>query len=131
MLKGLLWILRTGAQWKDLPERYPPDQTCHRRFPYRVRSGVSERLPQALATDLQERGALARSACFIDGPVVVAKKGGAGGERPSGVRVRRPWQLQTAPVFLSPSAVRLLRRMKSPVLQQLSPSVVWRLDRNI
>ena len=29
---GILWILRTGAPWKDLPPRYPPFQTCHRRF---------------------------------------------------------------------------------------------------
>src|SRR5918999_3845063 len=41
VLNGILWILRTGAQWKDLPERYPPYQTCHRRFQHWVRSGVS------------------------------------------------------------------------------------------
>jgi len=32
VLDGVLWILRTGAPWKDLPPRYPPYQTCHRRF---------------------------------------------------------------------------------------------------
>ncbi len=32
VLEGICWILRTGAQWADLPERYPPYQTCHRRF---------------------------------------------------------------------------------------------------
>ncbi len=32
VLNGILWILRTGAPWKDLPERYPPYQACHRRF---------------------------------------------------------------------------------------------------
>jgi transposase len=32
VINGILWILRTGAPWKDLPERYPPYQTCHRRF---------------------------------------------------------------------------------------------------
>ena len=32
VLNGVLWILRTGAPWKDLPDRYPPYQTCHRRF---------------------------------------------------------------------------------------------------
>ncbi|MBJ21109.1 MAG: hypothetical protein CL933_17010 [Deltaproteobacteria bacterium] len=29
---GILWILRTGVQWTDLPDRYPPYQTCHRYF---------------------------------------------------------------------------------------------------
>jgi transposase len=131
VLNGILWILRTGAQWKDLPERYPPYQTCHRRFQSWVRSGVFERTLQALATDLQARGQLDLSECFIDGTFVVAKKGGAGWERPSGGRVRRSWQWQTALVFLSPSTLRLLRRMKSPLLKQLSPSVLWRLDQNI
>jgi transposase len=32
ILNGILWVLRTGAPWHDLPERYPPYQTCHRRF---------------------------------------------------------------------------------------------------
>ena len=32
VLNGILWILRTGAAWADLPDRYPPYQTCHRRF---------------------------------------------------------------------------------------------------
>uniref|UniRef100_UPI003AA88383 transposase n=1 Tax=Candidatus Electronema sp. PJ TaxID=3401572 RepID=UPI003AA88383 len=32
VLNGILWVLRPGAPWKDLPERYPPYQTCHRRF---------------------------------------------------------------------------------------------------
>ncbi|MEO6443583.1 MAG: transposase, partial [Gemmatimonadaceae bacterium] len=28
VLNGVLWILRTGAPWKDLPDRYPSYQTC-------------------------------------------------------------------------------------------------------
>ena len=32
VFNGVLWILRTGAPWMDLPDRYPPYQTCHRRF---------------------------------------------------------------------------------------------------
>ncbi len=32
VLDGMLWILRTGAQWAELPGRYPPYQTCHRYF---------------------------------------------------------------------------------------------------
>jgi transposase len=121
VLNGVLWILRTGAQWKDLPERYPPYQTCHRRFQQWVRAGVFERVLQALATDLQERGGLALSECFIDGTFVVAKKGASAWARPSGAKVRSSWQLQTALVFLSPSTLTVPRRMKSPLLYQLSP----------
>jgi len=32
ILNGILWVLRTGAPWHDMPNRYPPYQTCHRRF---------------------------------------------------------------------------------------------------
>jgi transposase len=131
VLNGILWILRTGAQWKDLPPRYPPYQTCHRRFQSWVRSGVFERILQALASDLRERGELDLSECFIDGTFVVAKKGGAGWERPSGARVRRSWQLQTVLVFLSPCTLRLLRRMKSPLWSQLSPRVPSRPDQSV
>jgi transposase len=95
VLNGILWILRTGAQWQDWPPCYPPYQTCHRRFQSWVRSGVFERILQALASDLRERGELDLSERFIDGTFVVAKKGSAGWERPSGARVRRSWPWQT------------------------------------
>jgi transposase len=32
ILDAVLWVLRTGAPWADLPGRFPPYQTCHRRF---------------------------------------------------------------------------------------------------
>ena len=32
VLNGVLWILRTGAQWRKLPKEYPPYQTVHGRF---------------------------------------------------------------------------------------------------
>jgi transposase len=37
IFNGILWILRTGAQWKDMPDRYPSYQTCHRRFQFWVK----------------------------------------------------------------------------------------------
>jgi transposase len=32
VLHGVLWVLGTGAQWRELPEEYPSFQSCHRRF---------------------------------------------------------------------------------------------------
>src|SRR5690348_7140128 len=61
VINGVLWILRTGAQWHDLPDRYPPYQTCHRRYQAWVREGTWERVLETLATDLKERGGLALS----------------------------------------------------------------------
>jgi len=60
VMNGILWILRTGAPWKDLPQRYPPYQTCHRRFQQWVRQGVFERIVKELAEDLYERGGIRR-----------------------------------------------------------------------
>ena len=91
VLNGIVWILRTGAQWADLPERYPPYQTCHRRFQRWAGDGTLEGILGALATDLKDRGGLDLSECFIAGTVVVAKKGGAAWERPSGAQGRSSW----------------------------------------
>src|SRR5213593_2066564 len=48
VLNGILWVLRTGAPWADLPERYPSYQTCHRRFQQWVRSGIMRGVLEAL-----------------------------------------------------------------------------------
>jgi len=120
ILNGVLWILRSGARWCDLPDRFPPYQTCHRRFQQWVRDGRLERILEALAEDLRTRGRLDLSECFIDGTFVVAKKGALKSEKPSGARVRSSWQWQTLLVFLSPSTRHLLRRMKSPLCEKLS-----------
>jgi transposase len=109
VLNGIRWVLRTGAQWAALPERYPPYQTCHRRFQRWVRDGTLERVLEALAQDLKERGKLDLSECFIDGTFVVAKKGEAAWVRPSGAKGRSSWQWQTALVFLSPCVPPRLR----------------------
>src|ERR1035438_9302445 len=31
-LQGILWVLRTGARWRDMPEEYPNGSTCWRRL---------------------------------------------------------------------------------------------------
>jgi len=129
-LEGLLWILRTDAQWKDLPERDPPDQTCHRRFRQWVRSGIFEHILQALATDLRARGGLDLSESFIDGTFAVANKGGYVGKTKRG-KIRRSWQWQTALAFLSPSTWRVLGRMKSPLLKLPSPSMLSMLSQSL
>jgi transposase len=91
IMNGVLWILRTGAPWYYMPDRYPSYQTCHRRFQQWVRTGIFEKILQALSTDLRERGGLDLSECYIDGTFFVAKKGGGTRlERLSrGAKVRR------------------------------------------
>ena len=122
VLNGVLWILRSGARWQDLPERFPPYQTCHRRFQAWVKDGRLRQVLETLAQDLLERGKLDLSETFIDGTFVSAKKGALELERPSGAKVRRSWQWQTALVFLSPFTRQVLRRMKCGSSGELLPN---------
>src|SRR5690606_26731639 len=112
VMNGILWILRTGAPWKDLPTRYGAYQTVHRRFQAWVRTGALEAVLLAIAQDLKDRGGLDLNECFIDGSFVPAKKGGAASGKPSGARARNSWQLRTAMVFLSPYARKVLCQLK-------------------
>ncbi len=113
ILNGILWVMRTGAPWHDMPNRYPPYQTCHRRFQEWVEAGTFETILRKLVQDVKERGGLDLTECFIDGTFVMAKKGAQGWEKPSEARVQNSWQWQMALVFLSPYPLEVLRRMKS------------------
>lgn len=47
VMDGVLWILRTGTAWADLPDRYPSYATCFRRFSRWVKDGTLRRLLEA------------------------------------------------------------------------------------
>ena len=129
ILNGILWICRTGAPWKDLPDKYPPYQTCHRRFQEWVSNEVWQTILIKLAVDLKKRGKMDLAECFIDGSFAAAKKGAMELAKLSGVRVPRSWRLQTAMVFLSPfphmeqAPMRLnsLRKHYQKALQEQNP----------
>jgi transposase len=112
VLNGILWILRTGAPWGDLPERYPPKSTCHRRFQEWTESGVFAKILTALAKDLKERGGIDLSEGFIDGTFAPAKKGAMVWAKPRGAKEPKLWALQTLTVFLSPLTQPVLAHMK-------------------
>ena len=50
-LNGILWIARSGAAWRDLPERYGSWSTLYDRFARWTESGVIETIFDALAID--------------------------------------------------------------------------------
>ena len=75
VLHGILWVLRTGAPWADMPTRYPPYATCFRRFQKWEREGVLDRILAALARDLHKRGKVDLTEAFIDGTHPAQKKG--------------------------------------------------------
>jgi transposase len=100
VLNGILWVLRTGAPWADLPDHYPPYQTCHRRFQQWVRSGILKGVFEALAVDLKARGLLNVREAFIDGTFASAKKGAVKSGRPSVVKEPKSWPWRTVMVCL-------------------------------
>lgn len=112
ILEGVLWILRTGAQWADLPKRYPPYQTVHRRFQQWNIDGSLQRALRALAQHLEQNGVLDLSECAIDGTFASAKKKASELVKQSGEKGPRSWQLRTAMVFLSRPGLNALRRRK-------------------
>ena len=113
VLEGVLWILRTGAQWAELPQgKFPPYQTCHRRFQRWVREGVLDEVLDQVAEDLLARGQLDLAETFIDASFSGAKKGAVRLVQHAAAKGPRSWQLRTAMVFLSPWGLQALRRMR-------------------
>src|ERR1700720_1241422 len=112
VMNGVLWVLRTGAPWHDLPGRYPPYTTCHRRFQQWQRSGLLTHLLQKLAEDLRDRGKLDLSESFIDASFSGGKKGALVSALQNAAKAAKSWQSQTAMGFLSPCKWPALRRMK-------------------
>ena len=90
-----------------MPERYPPYQTCHRRFQQWVEEGVFGAILVALREDLKTRGGIEDIEGFIDGTYVPAKRGALKSEDPVPARRQRSWQLQTALVFQSLSLLQM------------------------
>ena len=101
VLNAILWILRTGAPWADLPRRYPPYQTCHDRFQKWEREGVLDRTLATLARDLHERGKIDLTEAFIDGTHAGAKRGALKWGSLDAAKRPRSWQWQTVMAFLS------------------------------
>lgn len=51
MLNGMMWIARSGAQWRELPEKYSPWQTVYSKYRKWVTEGVLESVFKALSED--------------------------------------------------------------------------------
>ena len=52
-VNGVLWVLRSGAHWGDLPERYGKWKSVHQRFARWAKAGVWERVFEALIDDAE------------------------------------------------------------------------------
>lgn len=48
VLNGIFWVLRSGAPWRDMPDRKGPRTTCYDRFVRWPKAGVWDRLMDAI-----------------------------------------------------------------------------------
>ena len=58
VFEGILWVLRSGARWKDLPEQYPSPSTCWRRLRAWEADGIWLKAWRALLRQLDAQGQL-------------------------------------------------------------------------
>ena len=75
-INGILWVLRTGARWADLPRRYGASSTCHARLQRWQREGIWEGLWRLLLSRLDVQRRLDWQRGHLDGTFIPAKKGG-------------------------------------------------------
>jgi transposase len=100
VLEGILWVLKTGARWRDLPEEYPSPSTCWRRLRQWEENEVWLKIWRQFLGDLDQRGKLDWSESFLDGSFAPAKKGASALAKPSAAKARSGWWWSTAKVFL-------------------------------
>ena len=74
-LNGILWVLRSGARWRDLPPKYGSKSTCHRRLNQWQDQGVWEKIHLIFLSTLDRQAKLDWNAAFLDGSFVPGKKG--------------------------------------------------------
>jgi transposase len=98
--EGILWVLRSGARWRDLPPEYPSYSTCRRRLIQWEESGVWLKAWHTLLDRLDRRGWLRWEQCFADGTFSPAKRGANASAKPPAERVRSLWWWRTAREFL-------------------------------
>ena len=64
MLNGMLWIVRSGAQWRELPEAYGPWQSVYARFAKWRDDGTLEAIFRALSADADMENLSLDSTCI-------------------------------------------------------------------
>jgi transposase len=110
--EGLLWILRTGARWKDMPDCFPSGSTCWRRLAWWDATGAWEAAWHAFIAELGDDDRALWEVAFADAMFVPAKKGAIASAKPNAARGRSWWWWAAATVFLWHAPSPRLRRRR-------------------
>lgn len=89
VINGILWKLNTGAQWRDIPERYGRWKTLYSRYATWRKRGLWQRLMKRLLGELHKRDLLDLETFNIDATYVRASRSAAGA-RKKGIPTNRP-----------------------------------------
>ena len=81
MLNACMWVLGTGAAWRDLPERFGPWQTAYDYFAHWRREGIFAGMMEALQIKLDEKGLIDWELWCVDGSSVRAARAAAGADK--------------------------------------------------
>lgn len=101
--EGILWVLRSGARWKDLPSHFPSYSTCWRRFAAWSVEGKWDLALARLLEQLDQQGKLNWDEAMADGTFASAKKGVISLARPNEVKEPRSWLWSTVTAYPLPS----------------------------
>ena len=118
VFEGILWILRTGAPWAELPREYGSASTCWRRLKEWEEQDIWLRAWRALLSELDKNEQLDWSEAFVDGSFAPAKKGALASGQPRGAKARSGWWWLTAKEFLWGTTWTLRARAKSSSLKR-------------
>jgi transposase len=98
VVNGILWRLRTGAPWRDLPAGYGRWKTVHDRFTKMRQTGLLDRLLAALQVRLDQAGRIDWDLWCIDGSSVRGSRAAAGAakKKSTASRPTTPWAAPAA-----------------------------------
>jgi len=88
-VEGIVWMLRSGARWKDVPKCFPSASTCWRRHNEWTKAGIWAQAWERLVQLLDRAGRVNHDEAFADGTFSSAKKGAKRLARPSAARAPR------------------------------------------
>ena len=111
MIDGMLWVLVTGAPWRDLPKEFGPWQTVYDRFNRYRRDGMIDRILDRLKLKRNEQGRIDCDLFCIDGSNVRAARAAAGAKK--GGHRRRPRTSPQTTLWAVPAGASVRRSTSS------------------
>lgn len=103
ILNGIIWILKTGAPWRDLPRRYGPWKTVHTRFLRWSKQGVLQRIFDDVSVDSDNE------LTILDGSYVRVHQDAVGGKK-TDQRLLDDHAEDQRPRFMQPSTPSEIQR---------------------